>query len=353
MSFCSSLVLVPKKSTLGFSQKHAKRFKAQVCTQLLAAMTDPALPTTRFQRKAGKTFAPSASAKAKMKAAPKKKSEKDLIAEDEHDEEIEDEEDVEEENLSEVMTKRTVVPQLVRSFVQPAHDNNDDSGHVGSEAIMTSSPLGTPPFRASIGAAGLQGGRQRPDRTSCCRPSTLPLRWTLRYGSPPGRSHHSSPGRRPRRQGRADRPALHGGRVTPVEVDTKLANALLGLATKPFVAAQLASRDASISALQGAKADTSLLASYATNAALSASKTTLQSALDAILAELHLDAILDRPGPTTNQITCAGGVPLGRRPGHGNGLEHRSRPAQLLQPSHRWTESRRQPWPWEGGGRHR
>ena len=39
-------------------------------------------------------------------------------------------------------------------------------------------------------------------------------------------------------------------------------------------------------ALQGAKADATLLASYATNAALSASETTLQSALDAILAEL-------------------------------------------------------------------
>ena len=58
---------------------------------------------------------------------------------------------------------------------------------------------------------------------------------------------------------------------TPLEVDTKIANALLGLATEAFVAAQLASRDASVSALQGAKADTSLLASYATNAALSAS----------------------------------------------------------------------------------
>ena len=50
-----------------------------------------------------------------------------------------------------------------------------------------------------------------------------------------------------------------------LEVDSKIANALLGLATEAFVAAQLASRDASISALQGAKADTSLLASYATN----------------------------------------------------------------------------------------
>ena len=76
------------------------------------------------------------------------------------------------------------------------------------------------------------------------------------------------------------------GLDTPLEVDTKIANALLGLATEAFVAAQLASRDASITALQGAKADATLLASYATNAALSASETALQSALDAILAEL-------------------------------------------------------------------
>ena len=76
------------------------------------------------------------------------------------------------------------------------------------------------------------------------------------------------------------------GLDTPLEVDTKIANALLGLATEAFVAAQLASRDASITALQGGKADTSLLALYATNAALSANETALQSALDAILAEL-------------------------------------------------------------------
>ena len=86
--------------------------------------------------------------------------------------------------------------------------------------------------------------------------------------------------------GKADASALAAllstvdGLDTPLEVDTKIANALLGLATEAFVAAQLASRDASISALQGAKADTTLLASYATNAALSASETTLQSALD-------------------------------------------------------------------------
>ena len=52
-------------------------------------------------------------------------------------------------------------------------------------------------------------------------------------------------------------------------------------------------RDTGISALQASKADAALLASYATNAALSASETTLQSALDAILAEL---AALQLPG---------------------------------------------------------
>ena len=65
-----------------------------------------------------------------------------------------------------------------------------------------------------------------------------------------------------------------------------MANALLGLASEANVAAQLASRNASISALQSSKADASLLLSYATNAALSASETALQSALDAIIADL-------------------------------------------------------------------
>ena len=71
--------------------------------------------------------------------------------------------------------------------------------------------------------------------------------------------------------GKADASALAAllstvdGLDTPLDVDTKIANALLGLATE---------------------ADAALLASYATNAALSASETALQSALDAILAEL-------------------------------------------------------------------
>ena len=89
---------------------------------------------------------------------------------------------------------------------------------------------------------------------------------------------------------------------TSSEVDSKIATALLdagaaldaallGKALASLLSTvdgldTLASRDASITALQGAKADATLLASYATNAALLASKTTLQSALDAILAEL-------------------------------------------------------------------
>ena len=81
--------------------------------------------------------------------------------------------------------------------------------------------------------------------------------------------------------GKADASALASllstvdGLDTPLEVDAKIANALLGLATEAFVAVQLASRDASMTALQ---ADATLLASD--------SKTMLQSALDAILAEL-------------------------------------------------------------------
>ena len=64
--------------------------------------------------------------------------------------------------------------------------------------------------------------------------------------------------------GKADASALASllstvdGLDMPLEVDTKIANALLGLATEAFVAAQLASRDASITALQGAKADATL-----------------------------------------------------------------------------------------------
>ena len=131
-------------------------------------------------------------------------------------------------------------------------------------------------------------------------------------------------------------------RITPLEVDTKVAKALLGAVTAAALASELASRDASISRLQASKADASALTayalqstvdtssevdskssgppgrrhhggpgrrpprqSYATNAALSASKTALQSALDAILAELaalQLSGMLTRRPGRASQL---------------------------------------------------
>ena len=52
-------------------------------------------------------------------------------------------------------------------------------------------------------------------------------------------------------------------RITPLEVDTKVANALLGVVTAAALASELASRDASISGLQASKADASALTTYA------------------------------------------------------------------------------------------
>ena len=48
-------------------------------------------------------------------------------------------------------------------------------------------------------------------------------------------------------------------RITPLEVDTKVANALLGAVTAAALASELASRDATISGLQASKADASAL----------------------------------------------------------------------------------------------
>ena len=48
-------------------------------------------------------------------------------------------------------------------------------------------------------------------------------------------------------------------RITPLEVDTKVANALLGAVTAAALASELASRDASISGLQASKADADCL----------------------------------------------------------------------------------------------
>ena len=52
-------------------------------------------------------------------------------------------------------------------------------------------------------------------------------------------------------------------RITPLKVDTKVANALLGVVTAAALASELASQDASISGLQASKADASALTAYA------------------------------------------------------------------------------------------
>ena len=57
-------------------------------------------------------------------------------------------------------------------------------------------------------------------------------------------------------------------RITPLEVDTKVANAFfLGTVTAAALASKLASRDASISGLQASKADASALTAYALQSA--------------------------------------------------------------------------------------
>ena len=60
-------------------------------------------------------------------------------------------------------------------------------------------------------------------------------------------------------------------RITPLEVDTKVANALLGAVTAAALASELASRDASISGLQASKADASALTAYALQSAVDTS----------------------------------------------------------------------------------
>ena len=61
-------------------------------------------------------------------------------------------------------------------------------------------------------------------------------------------------------------------RVTPLEVDTKVANALLEAVTAAALASELVSRDASISGLQASKADASALAAYALQSTVDTSR---------------------------------------------------------------------------------
>ena len=57
-------------------------------------------------------------------------------------------------------------------------------------------------------------------------------------------------------------------RITPLEVDTKVANALLGVVTAAALASKLARRDASILGLQASKADAGALTAYALQSTL-------------------------------------------------------------------------------------
>ena len=75
-------------------------------------------------------------------------------------------------------------------------------------------------------------------------------------------------------------------RITPLEVDTKVANALLGAVTAAALASELASRDATISGLQASKADASALTAYALQSSVDTS-----SAVDSKIAAALLDAV--------------------------------------------------------------
>ena len=74
-------------------------------------------------------------------------------------------------------------------------------------------------------------------------------------------------------------------RITPLEVDTKVANALLGAVTAAL-ASELASRDASISGLQASKADASALTAYALQSSVDTS-----SEVDSKIAAALLGAV--------------------------------------------------------------
>ena len=75
-------------------------------------------------------------------------------------------------------------------------------------------------------------------------------------------------------------------RITPLKMDTKVANALLGAVTAAALASELASQDASISGLQASKADASALTAYALQSAVDTS-----SEVDSKIATALLDAV--------------------------------------------------------------
>ena len=81
-------------------------------------------------------------------------------------------------------------------------------------------------------------------------------------------------------------------RITPLEVDTKVANALLGAVTAAALASKLASRDASISGLQASKAGASALTAYALQSTVDTSSE-VDSKIAAALRNAVTTAALD------------------------------------------------------------
>ena len=104
-------------------------------------------------------------------------------------------------------------------------------------------------------------------------------------------------------------------RITPLEVDTKVANALLGAVTAAALASELASRDASIAGLQASKADASALTAYALLSAVDTS-----SEVDSKIAAALLDAVRPRRQGGHQRA----GLPAlhGGRVGHSTGGGH-------------------------------
>ena len=97
-------------------------------------------------------------------------------------------------------------------------------------------------------------------------------------------------------------------RITPLEVDTKVANALLGAVSAAALASELASRDASIAGLQASKADASALTAYALLSAVDTSSevdSKIAAALLNAVTTAALDAALAGKADTSALAPCS------------------------------------------------
>ena len=99
---------------------------------------------------------------------------------------------------------------------------------LGAVTVTAAALASEQPRRLHLEAAGLQGRRQRPD---CLRPAVGRGHFLKDSDSPLGRCHHSSP--KAGASALASLLSAVGGLDTPLEVDTKIANALLGSPPRP------------------------------------------------------------------------------------------------------------------------